>query len=516
MNLHKTLATVSGMTMLSRVTGLIREFLIARAFGASAYTDAFFVAFRIPNLLRRLFAEGAFSQAFVPILAEYKNRKGDEATKELADHVATVLTLTLLATCILGILGAPAVVYLVASGLASEPDAYHASVVMTQIMFPYIGFMSFVALSGGILNTWREFKVPALTPVLLNLSFIAASLFVAPYMAQPVYALAFAVLVGGILQVAIQVPALRRIGMLPHLSINPAFALRDPGVRRVLKQMIPATLAVSVAQISLIINTNIASHLAHGSVSWLSYADRLMELPTGLLGVALGTILLPSLSRAHATGNKTEYSALLDWGLRLTFLLAMPAAVALAVLAEPITTTLYHYGKFSQYSVLMTERALIAYGVGLIGLILVKILAPGFYARQDIRTPVKIAIGVLIATQLMNLGLVPILAHAGLALSIGLGACLNAGFLFWGLRTREIYVPNPGWTIFLVRLVGGLFLLAGTAMWMGSQFDWFALQARPLLRIGVLSGIVVSCGAVYFGALMLMGFRFADFKRTTV
>jgi putative peptidoglycan lipid II flippase len=516
MNLHKTLAAVSGMTMLSRVTGLIREFLIARAFGASAYTDAFFVAFRIPNLLRRLFAEGAFSQAFVPILAEYKNRKGDEATKELVDHVATVLTLTLLATCILGILGAPAVVYLVASGLSSEPDAYHASVVMTQIMFPYIGFMSFVALSGGILNTWREFKVPALTPVLLNLSFISASLFVAPYMAQPVYALAFAVLVGGVLQVAIQVPALRRIGMLPHLSINPAFALRDPGVRRVLKQMIPATLAVSVSQISLIINTNIASHLAHGSVSWLSYADRLMELPTGLLGVALGTILLPSLSRAHATGNTTEYSALLDWGLRLTFLLAMPAAVALAVLAEPITTTLYHYGKFSQYSVLMTERALVAYGVGLIGLILVKILAPGFYARQDIRTPVKIAIGVLIATQLMNLGLVPILAHAGLALSIGLGACLNAGFLFWGLRTRGVYVPDPGWTIFLVRLVGGLFLLAGTAMWLGSQFDWFALQARPLVRIGVLSGIVAICGAIYFGALMLMGFRFADFKRTTV
>lgn len=516
MNLHKTLATVSGMTMLSRITGLIREFLIARAFGASAYTDAFFVAFRIPNLLRRLFAEGAFSQAFVPILAEYKNRKGDAATKELADHVATVLTLTLLVTCIAGIIGAPVVVYLIANGLTSEPGAYESSVVMTRIMFPYIGFMSFVALSGGILNTWREFKVPALTPVLLNLSFIAASLFVAPHMAQPVYALAFAVLVGGVLQVAVQIPALRRIGMLPHLSINPAFALRDAGVRRVLKQMVPAILAVSVSQISLIINTNIASHLAHGSVSWLSYADRLMELPTGLLGVALGTILLPSLSRAHALGNKTEYSDLLDWGLRLTFLLAMPAAVALAVLAEPITTTLFHYGKFDRHSVIMTEHALIAYGVGLIGLILVKILAPGFYARQNIRTPVKIAIGVLIATQVMNLAFVPLIAHAGLALSIGLGACLNAGFLFLGLRKRGIYVPSAGWTIFLMRLLGGLFLMAGIALWLASRVDWFALQAHPLLRIGALAGIISICGAVYFGALMAMGFRFSDFKRTSI
>ncbi|MEO8599199.1 MAG: murein biosynthesis integral membrane protein MurJ, partial [bacterium] len=263
MNLLKTLATVSGMTMLSRVTGLLREFLIARAFGASAYTDAFFVAFRIPNLLRRLFAEGAFSQAFVPILAEYKNQKGDQPTHELVDHVATVLTWTLLITCIIGILAAPAVVYLVATGLKSNAQAFDASVVMTRIMFPYIGFMSLVALSGGILNTWREFKTPALTPVLLNLSFIVASLFLAPMLKQPVYALAIAVFVGGILQLAVQIPALLKIGMLPHISLNPVFCLRDAGVRRVLKQMVPATFAVSVAQISLMINTNIASRMAN-------------------------------------------------------------------------------------------------------------------------------------------------------------------------------------------------------------------------------------------------------------
>lgn len=516
MNLHKTLAAVSGMTMLSRVTGLVRELLIARAFGASAYTDAFFVAFRIPNLLRRLFAEGAFSQAFVPILAEYKNQKGDVATKELIDHVASVLVWALVLTCLLGIVAAPVIVYFIATGLKSDPDAFNASVMMTRIMFPYIGFMSFVALAGGILNTWREFKIPAFTPVLLNLSFIAASLFVAPYMEQPIYALALAVFVGGILQIGIQVPALYRIGMLPRVRFNPLFALSDPGVRRVMKQMVPATFAVSIAQISLIINTNIASRLENGSVSWLSYADRLMEFPTALLGVALGTILLPSLAKAHADANKAEYSALLDWGLRLTFLLALPSAVGLATLSEPLTATLFHYGKFDAQSVSMTGRALIAYGVGLIGLILVKILAPGFYAKQDIKTPVKIAIGVLIATQLMNLLFVPWIAHAGLALSIGLGACINAAFLYWGLRRRGIYVAHKGWGLFLLRLAGALFLLAGVALWTAGHFDWLALRAHPLQRIGALSLVMLACGATYFGALFAMGFRLRDFKRVSV
>lgn len=514
MNLHKTLATISGMTMLSRVTGLLREFLIARAFGASAYTDAFFVAFRIPNLLRRLFAEGAFSQAFVPILAEYKNQKGEAATKGMVDHVATILMLSLILTCLLGIAGAPVVVYFIATGL--EPDAFNQAVVMTRLMFPYIAFMAFVALSGGILNTWRQFKVPAFTPVLLNLAFIAASLLVAPYMKQPVYALALAVIAGGVLQVAIQVPALRRIGMLPRLSLNARQALQDPGVRRVLTQMVPAILAVSIAQISVIINTNLASRLANGSVSWLNYADRLMEFPTALLGVALGTVLLPSLSKANSDGNQAEYSALLDWGLRLTFLIALPSAVGLLTLSVPLTATLFHYGKFDVQSVHMTGQALIAYGVGLIGLILVKILAPGFYAKQDIKTPVKIGIGVLVATQLMNLMFVPLFAHAGLALSVGVGACLNAAFLFWGLRRRGIYVAEKGWAVFFVRLIGALFLLAGVALWTSGRFDWIALHAHPLLRIGALALVMAACGVTYFGALLAMGFRFRDFKRVSI
>jgi putative peptidoglycan lipid II flippase len=332
-------------------------------------------------------------------------------------------------------------------------------------------------------------------------------------MSEPVYALAIAVFIGGLLQLGLQIPALRKIGMLPQISANPLRALQDEGVRRVLKQMLPATFAVSAAQISLIINTNIASHLADGSVSWLSYADRLMELPTGLLGVALGTILLPSLSKANAIGDLVEYSALLDWGLRLCFLLAMPAAVALMILSEPLTSTLFHYGKFDPTSVTMTARALVAYGVGLMGLILVKILAPGFYAKQDIRTPVKIGIGVLVATQLMNLLFVPSLAHAGLALSIGLGATINAALLFFILKKRGIYRPQPGWALFMIKLLGALLLLAGVGLWSANKFDWIAMHATPWLRVGALSSVMMLCVGVYFGALWMMGFRFSDFRR---
>ncbi|HEX8957698.1 MAG TPA: murein biosynthesis integral membrane protein MurJ [Burkholderiaceae bacterium] len=511
MNLHKTLAAISGMTMLSRVTGLLREVLIARTFGASAATDAFNVAFRIPNLLRRLFAEGAFSQAFVPILAEYKTQKGDRATHLMVDHVATVLTWALTLTTLAGIVFAPAVVYFTASGL--EGHTFDITVVMTRMMFPYIGFMSLVALAGGILNTWREFKIPAFTPVLLNICSILASLFLVPFMKTPIYAMAIAVFVGGVLQLAIQVPALVRIGMLPHVSWNPRFALTDPGVRRVLRQMVPAIAAVSVAQISLVINTNIASHLQAKSVTWLTYADRLMEFPTAMLGVALGTILLPNLSKASSEGNTEEYSALLDWGLRLSFLLAMPAAVGLATLSVPMTATLFHYGKFDSESVTMTSNAVIAYGVGLIGLIVVKILAPGFYAKQDIRTPVKIALIVLAATQAMNLLFVHLYQHAGLALSIGLGACLNASFLYWGLRRKNIYTPHPGWALFFVRLAGALALMAGTALWLERQFDWVGLRAHIFERMAALGLVLAACAVVYFAALLLTGFRFADFKR---
>lgn len=514
MNLYKTLMAISGMTMLSRITGLLREILFARAFGASAFTDAFNIAFRIPNLLRRLFAEGAFSQAFVPILAEYKNQQGEQAAKQLIDHVATVLVWMMVLTTVIGIIGTPIILYIIATGLQENAEAFHVSVVMTRMMFPYIACMSIVALSAGILNTWKEFKIPAFTPVLLNLSFIVSALFVAPYLSQPIYAMSGAVLVGGILQLAIQVPALIKIGMLPRIYLNPMVSIGTPGVMRVLKKMGPAVFAVSAAQISLMINTNIASRLPHGSVSWLSYADRLMEFPTALLGVALGTILLPSLSTAHANKDAEQYSALLDWGLRLTCLLALPCAVGLATLSIPLTTTLFHYGKFDNISVVMTSHALIAYGVGLVGFILVKILAPGFYAKQDIGTPVKIAIGVLIATQCMNIAFVPWFAHAGLALSVGLGACVNAALLYWGLRHKQIYTPSAGWGCFLGKVAIALCLLAVTALWTSHYVDWIALHDAPLKRIGVFILVCAACGVVYLGTLFALGFRMRDIKRS--
>jgi putative peptidoglycan lipid II flippase len=344
--------------------------------------------------------------------------------------------------------------------------------------------------------------------VLLNLSFIGMALLAAPYFDPPVLALAWAVFLGGVLQLAIQLPALQRIGMLPRFDFAPG----DPGVRRVLKLMAPAVLGVSVAQISLLINTIFASFLASGSVSWLYYADRLMEFPAGLLGAALGTILLPSLSRAHAGSQPEEFSALLDWGLRLTFLLTLPAAVGLAMLSVPLIATLFQHGAFTAADVLLTREALVAYSIGLIGLILVKVLAPGFYAQQNIRTPVKIALFTLLATQAMNLAFIVPFKHAGLALSIGLASCLNAALLFRGLRTRNAYVPKAGWGTFGWKISVALLALVAT-LWfgMGKETDWLAAPA--LTRVLHLSAIVAAGIGVYFATLWLLGFRLRDFRR---
>ncbi len=508
MNLLKTLATVSGMTLLSRILGFVRDFVIARTFGAGLATDAFFVAFRLPNLLRRLFAEGAFSQAFVPILAEYKHQRGETETRRLTDHVATLLTLALLAVTCLGIALTPILIYLTAPGFAADAEKFALTVQLTRIAFPYILFMSLVALAAGILNTWSRFALPAFTPVLLNLSFIAMALLAAPYFDPPVLALAWAVILGGALQLAIQLPALAKIGMLPRF----AYSLKDPGVNRILKLMAPAILGVSVAQISLLINTIFASFLPSGSVSWLYYADRLMEFPAGLLGAALGTILLPSLSKYHADARSAEFSALLDWGLRLTLLLTLPAALALALLAVPLLATLFQYGAFSITDVLQTRSALVAYSIGLVGLILVKVLAPGFYARQDIRTPVKIALFTLAITQLMNLAFVGWLRHAGLALAIGLASCINAALLYRGLRRSGSYSPLAGWSGFFGKLLLALLVL-GMVLWfgMGAEATWLHMAA--LEKVWRLAALVCGGGVTYFGTLALLGFRLGDFKQ---
>jgi len=511
MNLLKALAAVGSMTLMSRILGFVRDTLIARVFGAGIYTDAFFVAFKIPNLLRRLFAEGAFSQAFVPVLAEYKNRRGHDATKVLVDHVATLLFLALTVVTLLGVLAAPAVVYLSAPGFRAEPDKFALTVHMLRVTFPYILFISLVSLAGGVLNTYSRFSVPAFTPVLLNLSFIVGALFLAPYFDPPAMVLAWAVLAGGVLQLAFQMPFLAKLDLVPKFSLN----THDEGVWRILKLMGPAVFGVSIAQLSLLINTIFASFLETGSVSWLYYADRLMEFPTGMLGVALGTILLPSLSKSYADKADGEYSLLMDWGLRLTFLLALPSAVALAVLAAPLVCALFHYGQFTAHDVWMTRQALMAYSLGLLGLILVKVLAPGFYARQNIKTPVKIAIFTLLATQMMNLAFVWKLHHAGLALSIGLGACLNAGLLYYHLRKADVYRPQSGWWLFMFKLACALAVMALALAWLaGSNEAWLHYAAREkMLRMVVL--IVGGAGA-YFATLWLLGFRFKDFaKRVT-
>ncbi len=508
MNLLRTLATVSSLTLLSRILGFVRDFVIARTFGAGMLTDAFFVAFRLPNLLRRLFAEGAFSQAFVPLLAEYRNRRGESETRTLVDRVATLLFLVVLGVAALGVVAAPALIYLSAPGFAADAEKFALTVDLTRITFPYILFMALVALAAGILNTWSRFALPAFTPTLLNLSFIGMALFAAPYFDPPILALAWAVFLGGMLQLALQLPALRKIGMLPRFDFAPG----DPGVRRVLKLMAPAVLGVSVAQISLLINTIFASFLTSGSVSWLYYADRLMEFPAGLLGAALGTILLPSLAKAHSSRDPAEFSALLDWGLRLTFLLTLPAAVALAMLGVPLIATLFQHGAFTAADVLQTREALVAYSIGLTGLILVKVLAPGFYAQQNIRTPVKIALITLAATQAMNLAFIVPLEHAGLALSIGLASCLNAALLFLGLRQRAIYLPQPGWMKFGLKIAVALMVLAGT-LWfgMGRESDW--LIAPAWTRVAHLSALVVGGATCYFFTLWLLGFRLRDFRR---
>ncbi len=508
MNLLKVLATMSAMTLISRVLGFVRDTVIARAFGAGLMTDAFFVAFKIPNLLRRLFAEGAFSQAFVPILGEYKAKRSFDETRLLIDDVAGMLGLALFIVTLIGVIAAPLVIYLSAPGFSADAQKFDVTVSMLRIIFPYIFFISLVAFAGSILNTYSRFSVPALTPVLLNLSMIAGALWLTPYFHPPVLALAWSVAIGGVLQLAFQVPFLLKLKLLPRFTLN----FHDAGVWRILKLMGPALFGVSISQISLLINTIFASFLVTGSVSWLYYADRLMEFPTAMLGVALGTILLPSLSKHYADASHAEYSKLLDWGLRLTLLLALPAALALALLAVPLIATLFHYGKFSAHDLFMTREALMAYSLGLLGLIMVKVLAPGFYARQNIRTPVKIAIATLLATQLMNLVFIGQLKHAGLALSIGLGACLNASLLLYHLRKAGVYAPQPGWRGFFLKVAIALAAMGGALFWaMGDTQVWLHMRAGE--KVLHLSALVAIGAGVYFVTLYTLGLRLKEFVK---
>ena len=519
-SLLKAASTVSLLTLASRVTGLARDLIMASMFGASALTDAFNVAFRIPNLFRRLFAEGAFSQAFVPVLAAAKTQHGEQATRQLIQHVATALAWALVLTCVLGVAGAPVLVWMLASGLRQSGEGFEAAVLMTRWMFPYIGFMSMVALSAGVLNTWKRFAVPAATPVLLNFCMIAAAWWGAPLLAargiEPIYAMAGGVMAGGVLQLAVQVPVLHRLGLLPRIGLTWGAlrtAWQDANVRRILGLMAPALLGVGVAQISLMINTQIASYMAPGSVTWLFYADRLMEFPTALLGVALGVVLTPQLAAARAAGDAQKYSAMLDWGLRIVVLLAVPCAVGLLAFAQPLVATLFHYGALKGSDVQQIALALAGYGAGLLGLVAIKVLAPGYYASQDIRTPVKIAVVVLVITQLLNIALVPWLAHAGLALSIGLGALVNALWLLIGLRRRGSYQPRPGWPRYCLQVATASVLLSSFLLWADQHFAWIALGAHSLQRAGLLAALLCAAAVLYFAVLWATGLKLRETLR---
>ena len=510
-NLFKTASIVSLLTLASRVTGLVRELLIASIFGASAMTDAFNVAWRIPNLFRRWFGEGAFTQAFVPLLAATKEAHGEAVTRALIERVATVLFWVLICLSVLGVLAAPFLVWAMASGLKQGMDA---AVLMTRWMFPYILFMSLVALAAGVLNTWKQFAIPAATPLLLNLCWIVAAVWGAPWFKaqgiEPIFAICVGVMIGGALQLLAQVLAVRRLGLLPKIGMKwsvLAAAWSDDATKTIALRMFPAIIGGSVAQISLLINTQIASRLETGSVSWLGYADRFMELPVGLLGVALGVVLMPQLAAAKASNDTTRYSDMLDWGLRVVVLLAVPCAVALLTFATPVVSTLFQRGAFSVRDVDQTALALMGWGVGVLGLVAIKVLASGFYANQDVKTPMWIAMGVLVITQLLNLVFVPLFAQAGLSLSIGLAAMVNALFLLTGLIRRGSYRPLPGWWMFSLQVIAGSALMAVFLMWASQAVPWVALRGQEVYRISLFMLCVAGAALLYFMSLWAAGLK---------
>lgn len=490
------------MTTISRVFGLIRDVVIATVFGAGVGVDAFIVAFRIPNFLRRLFAEGGFSQAFVPILSEYKEQRSHEEVRALVDQTTATLSLVLFVVTIIGVLAAPVLVYVFAPGFADEPEKQLLAADMLRITFPYILFISLTAMAGGILNTYQHFAVPAFTPVLLNLAMISCALWLAPHLSEPIVALAWGVFIAGIVQLFFQFPFLRRLRLLPM----PGFNRDAEGVRRILTLMLPTLFAVSITQINLLVDTLIASFLTTGSISWLYFSDRLVEFPMGVFGVALATVILPSLSQQHASGEQQAYSATMDWALRLVFLIAIPAALGLAVLAEPMLTTLFQYKEFSDHDVMMAGRSLMAYALGLPAFIFIKVLASGFFSRQDTVTPVKIGVVAMLANVVLNLALVIPLAHAGLALATSLSAFINAGLLYYFLHKKGNYQPGGAWPVYLLKLAIAVammalvlhFLVPALAIWL----DWNVYQRVLNLSLWVVAGAVC-----YFVALLLLGIR---------
>ncbi|MCP4047092.1 MAG: murein biosynthesis integral membrane protein MurJ [Gammaproteobacteria bacterium] len=516
MKLLKSTATVGSATILSRILGFVRDVVLAKMFGASGETDAFFLAFRIPNFMRRLFAEGSFSLAFVPVLSEYRARGDREALRDLIDHVTGTLAAILLVLVSVGIFAAPLVLSIFAPGwVADERPEFDLSAGMLRITFPYIMLISLTALSAGILNTFERFLIPALTPVLLNLSLIAAALLLADHLEVPVTALAWGVLAAGFAQLLLQIPALIRLGLMPR----PRWGWRHCGVRRIMKLMIPTLFGSSVAQVNLLFDSIIATFLVTGSVSWLYYSDRLLEFPLGVLGIALATVILPNLSRKHAQASTAEFSATLDWALRLAVIITVPAAVGLVILSSPILITLFQYDAFQPDDVRMSAFSLIAYSVGLPAFIAVKVLAPGYYARQDTTTPVKIAIAAMVTNMGLNLLFVGLLLyrgfegpHAGLALASSAAAYLNAILLFHGLRKRQVYTPERGWIRLWVAVIVASATMGALLLFMTHDTESW-LQATVILRIKNLALSITFGVIIYVFVGMVAGLKTHDLLR---
>ena len=513
--MFKSTLIVSLMTLLSRILGFARDVIFARVFAASAGMDAFLIAFKIPNFMRRLFAEGAFNQAFVPTLGEYKEAKDKAAVKDLIQHVFGTLGGWLFIITLIGVIAAPIVIMIFAPGYLQQQDQsqYDLTVNLLRFTFPYIFFISLVAFAGGILNTYKQFAIPAFTPVLLNVVLIAATYWIVPLMEQPVMGLAIGVFLAGIVQLLFQLPFIARMGFLARPRWNP----QHGGVKKILKLMLPALFGASVAQINLLLDTIIASLLTTGSISWLYYSDRLMEFPLGLLGVALATVILPSLSQQHVSDSREEFSATLDKAIRWVIYLGIPSAIGLCMLSAPIISTLFGSDNFTKHDIEMSSMSLMAYSFGLVGFILVKVLLPGFYSRQDTKTPVKIGIKALIINMVFNIIIVlPWFlldypgAHAGLAIATSISAFSNAFLLYHWLRKHEVYWPAKGWDkVWLQVIIANsiMFLVLWAMHYELEQWLNWSLSERILHLLSAIAMAIIA----YFSCLFILGVRKHNF-----
>ncbi|MBA6418169.1 murein biosynthesis integral membrane protein MurJ [Pseudomonas sp. 5Ae-yellow] len=498
---------VSVMTLLSRILGMVRDVVVAAYFGSQSEADAFFIAFKIPNFLRRLFAEGAFAQAFVPVLSEYRAKRALADVKQLVDRVTGTLGLTLAAITAVGVAGAPVLIMLFAPGFHDDQGKLELATDMLRITFPYLFLISLTALCGAILNSYGRFAVPAFTPVLLNVCMIGATVCLTPYFDQPIMALAWGVFIAGVAQLLFQLPFLAQIKLLPTPRPNS----KDPGVKRIMTLMIPALFGVSVSQINLLLDTVLASFLQTGSISWLYYADRLSELPLGAFGIAIGTVILPALSRQHSAEDPRAFARTLDWAVRMVLLVGVPAAIALLLLAEPMIASLFHYGAMANEDVVQAAAALRAYSVGVMTFMLIKVLAPGYFARQDTKTPVKIAIICMITNMGLNLIFIWPLAHVGLALATSLSALLNAGLLWWGLRKAGVFQAQPGWLAFAARLLAACVAMALVLLWLVPPTqDWLVWGWQQ--KAGEMALLVAAGMGVYLLVLLVGGLRLRDLR----